>query len=149
MGRHAQLRDRFLGPEDAIASGVVHHDIVAHQLEQILVRAHDHHTQPRGARLAYGRRDHVIRLQAVLLQHRDSVGLDNFPNPAHLLLEIFGRWGPVGLVCIVQLMPKRTCAGIHGDRQQRRGLLLDQFLQHRRHAQDRVCGLAGWARERR
>ena len=126
----------------ALPAGVEDHDVVADELEHVLVGGHHHDPEPGGDRLVGERRDHVVGLEARRLDDRQPEGLAHPADVGQLHREVAVHRRPVRLVPGVLLVAERAPRGVeeHGDVL---GLLvLQELAQHRREAVGRVRGQA-------
>ncbi|MBA7476207.1 hypothetical protein ES707_11589 [subsurface metagenome] len=134
LRRHAELFDHLRDADATVLHGVEHHDLVGHQLHQILVRGHD----GRGG-AALGRepgigRNQVVRLEANLFQAGQIEGAHGVADQSELRDQIVGRGRAVRLVVGIELVAERDLGLVEDDGQMRRPVVgrhvAEQLPQH-------------------
>ncbi len=148
-GRHAHLLLRLVRVVDLVAHRVPHHDAVAHELEQILVRARDDDLETLFARFLHDGGDHVVRLHLFGAEHGDAVGPRDLEASVTLLVQVGRRLLAGRLVLGKDLLAERGRHRVDRDGQVHRLLLLDHLQEHVGEAVDRVGRLAARGREGR
>ncbi len=125
-----ELRFHFVGAVDLVSHRVPHRHGRAHELREILVRAHDDDAQSFVGRAAHRARYQVVRLKTILLPDLNPERLDDAVNTRHLQGQILGRRRAIGLVGLVDLLAERTSLRVHGHRQELRIPLVDHAIEH-------------------
>jgi len=82
--------------ERALALEIVVHGgaVLADELTEVFVRAHDHHARAFRAGALGQRRDHVVRLVALRLEHRQAEGTGGLLAQLELRLHSGGASSP-------------------------------------------------------
>ena len=134
FGIHAEFLEHAIAVDHTVFHGVVHHDTIAHQLHQVLVRTHDRDRPARFTRLTGQRGDDVVGLVTLKLFAGDIERLGRAACQRDLRAQIFGHRLAVGLVLIVQIVAERMAAFVENHRNMRRRVLariiFDITLQH-------------------
>ncbi len=134
LGRHAEFLDHLGDTDAAVLHGVVHHDLVGHELHQVLVGRDDG-----GGRAAFARdpgigRDQIVGLEAALLEARQVEGAHGVADQRKLRDQVVGRRRPVRLVVGIELVAEGDFGLVEHDRQMRRpvvrGHVAQQLPQH-------------------
>ena len=81
------------------------------ELPEVFVGRHDAHVRALGRRLHRERPDHVVRLHALDLDHRNVERLDDALDKRDAVAQALGHLGPVRLVLIVELVAVRFGSG--------------------------------------
>ncbi len=134
---HAGLHAFAVIPDLALL-GVEHGDagVVVHQLQQILVGAHDDGLEALGRGLPGQGGHHVIRLVALQLHDGDGEGRHQVADQGDLRPQILGHLSAVGLVLRVELVAEGGPRHIeHASHMA--GLVLVQQLEHQPRERER------------
>ena len=140
MGRDAKLFDHLIGAVGLVLHRVVHFDSGPDQLHQIFVGA-DHHdlVAAIGRFLGQGG-DDVVSFKPRGGEHRNIHGGGELANQSKLGDEIFGRSVSVGLVEIVDFVPKGLLGGVKDHPQVGRLLIAEKLADHTGEADHGVGG---------
>ena len=159
VGRDAELFVHRVQPHADIFHRVEHVDMrraigrLADQLHQILVRRHDGDV-PARAHCRFGiARDQVVGLIPLGFDARQRKGARRIADQRELRAQIFGRFGPVRLILVVDVVAERLAAMVQDDREVRRPVgvvqVLGELPEHRGVAIDRANRHALRVRQRR
>ena len=156
LRRHAEFLDHFGNADTAILHGVVHRDLVGHELHQILVGGDDG-----GGRAALAGeprigRDQIVGLEAALFQAGQVERAHRLADQRKLRDQVVRRRRPVRLVVGIELVAERDLGFVEDDRQMRRPVILghvaEQLPQHVAEAEHGIdlqpVGLAVQGRQR-
>ena len=129
LRRHAEFLDHFGNADAAILHGVVHRDLVGHELHQILVGGDDG-----GGRAALAGeprigRDQIVGLEADLFQAGQVERAHRLADQRKLRDQIVRRRRPVRLVVGIELVAERDLGFVEDDRQMRRPVILGHVAQ--------------------
>jgi hypothetical protein len=104
LRRHAEACPDALGRQRRVGHRVDEGDVFVDELRHVLVARRHDHCATGITRLAGEGADHVIGLDAGLAQQRQAHRANNVVDGLHLLAEIVGHWGTVGLVLRVDVV---------------------------------------------
>ena len=107
--------------------GLVHFDVVVHQLHEVLIRCHQKHLHILGIGPVGNRTDDVVGLVAVLFNIFNTVGLDHLLDQRYSYLQLLRLRRPVGLILLIQVVAKSRRVGIPYHRDVR-GFVVGQHL---------------------
>ncbi len=129
--------------------GEDHKSALADQLEGVHVAGDNAGDHPLFLGLAGQGPHHVVRLVALVLEHRNPEGVHHFVDPGNLGVKLVRGFGSGGLVAIVQLVAESGGPHVEGHRQSIRLFRLHDVQQHAGKAVQSVRLLAGGGFERR
>ena len=142
LGRHAEFLDHLGDADAAILHGVVHRDLVGHELHQILVGGDDGGGCAALAAEPRIGRDQIVGLEAGLFQAGQVERAHRLADQRELRDQIVGRRRPVRLVVGIELVAERDLGLVEDDRQMRRPVILrhvaQQLPQHVAEAEHRI-----------
>ncbi len=102
----AKFLEHGLPPERLVLHRVKHDDGVGDQLHQILVGRDNRDARALGLRLTGIGGNQIVSLEAFLLDGMGRKGLSGAAHERELRAQFFRRFGPVGLVLVVQFVPE-------------------------------------------
>ena len=138
------VEDRGAAP---LAARVQHPDLLAHQLEHVLVRGHDHDVEAARDGLLGERRDRVVRFEAGHLHDGQAEGLADPPDVGQLHHEVVVHLRAVGLVLLVLVVAERPPRRVEEDSDVLGLLVLQELAQHGGEAVGGVRGQTAAGRE--
>jgi len=140
-GSHAEafLDPSLIDPDLAIPV-VQYLDLpgIIHQLQQVLVRTHDHRGEPCSRCLAGQGAQDVIGLEARQLHDGNVQGQDQLPDQGDLRPEVLGHLGTVGLVFRVDDVAEGGLGAVEDAGQVGRLVLVHQGQEHPGHGVGRT-----------
>ena len=129
LRRHAEFLDHLGNADAAVLHGVVHRDLVGHELHQVLVGGDDGGA---GAALAGDPRigrDQIVGLEAALLEAGQVERAHGVADQRELRDQVVRRRRPVRLVVGIELVAERDLGLVEDDGQMRRPVVLGHVAQ--------------------
>ncbi len=129
FGRYAEFLDHLGDADAAILHGVVHHDLVGHELHQILVRGNDGRGRAALASFARIGGDQIVGLETGLLETRQLEGAHRLTDQGKLRNQVIRRRRPVRLVVGIKRVAERDLGFVEHDGEMGRPVVLRHIAQ--------------------
>jgi hypothetical protein len=129
LRRDAELLDHLGASDAAVLHGVVHGDLVGHELHEVLVGGHDGRDGAARRREPCVGCDQIVSLKAGLLQTGQVEGAHGIADQRKLRDQVVGRRRPVRLVVGIELVAEGDLGLVEDDGQMRRLLVLRHVAQ--------------------
>ncbi len=126
-----------------VLGGIEHADVLVDELQHVLIAGDDDHVHAGGFGAAREGADHVVGLEARILQNRNPHGFEDAAHEGNLVEQVGRRFGSIGLVLGELLHAMGGFGGLEYGGDIGRRMHLGQLAEHVVEDVDRFGGEAG------